>query len=376
MDERLRKWRLILGSKSDTTQEYELEQDDQKMDDVLDALYDTDRKGDLGSSAPNVNRWLGDIRKYFPSSVVQVMQKDALDRLGLKRLLLEPELLETIEMDVHLVSTILNLQKVMPAKTRQTAKEVVRKVVEELEKKLRNPMRQAIEGSLSRMVRNRRPKHNEIDWNQTIRHNLKHYQADYKTIIPEQLLGFGKKGQVLREVILLIDQSGSMGPSVVYSSIFAAVMASLRSLKTHLVAFDTSVVDLTEELHDPVDLLFGVQMGGGTDINQGLAYAEKLVRNPTDTILVLISDLFEGGNEEELIRRIARVKSSGVQFICLLALSDKGAPSYDKGVAAAMTALDIPAFACTPDLFPGLMASAIQKEDVRGWMGREGIVRK
>lgn len=376
MDERLRKWRLILGSKSDASQEYELSQDDQNMDDVLDALYDTDRKGDLGTSAPNVNRWLGDIRKYFPSSVVQVMQKDALDRLGLKRLLLEPELLETIEMDVHLVSTILNLQKVMPAKTRQTAKEVVRKVVKELEDKLRNPMRQAIEGSLSRMVRNRRPKHNEIDWNQTIRRNLKHYQAEYKTIIPEQLIGFGKKGQALRDVILLIDQSGSMGPSVVYSSIFAAVMASLRSLKTHLVAFDTSVVDLTEELHDPVDLLFGVQMGGGTDINQGLAYAEKLVRNPTDTILVLISDLFEGGNEDELLRRIARVKSSGVQFICLLALSDKGAPSYDKGVAAAMTELDIPAFACTPDLFPGLMASAIQKEDIRGWMGREGIVGK
>ncbi len=376
MDERLRKWRLILGSKSDATQEYELEDDDQNMDDVLDALYDTDRKGDLGTSAPNVNRWLGDIRKYFPSSVVQVMQKDALDRLGLKRLLLEPELLETIEMDVHLVSTILNLQKVMPAKTRQTAKEVVRKVVKELEEKLRNPMRQAIEGSISRMVRNRRPKHNEIDWNQTIRQNLKHYQADYKTIIPEQLIGFGKKGQALRDVILLIDQSGSMGPSVVYSSIFAAVMASLRSLKTHLVAFDTSVVDLTEELHDPVDLLFAVQMGGGTDINQGLAYAEKLVRNPTDTILVLISDLFEGGNETELLRRIAKVKSSGVQFICLLALSDKGAPSYDKGVAAAMTELDIPAFACTPDLFPGLMASAIQKEDIRGWMGREGIVGK
>jgi Mg-chelatase subunit ChlD len=376
MDERLLKWRLILGSKSDAAQQYELEPDDQNMDDVLDALYDTDRKGDLGTSSPNVNRWLGDIRKYFPASVVQVMQKDALDRLGLKRLLLEPELLETIEMDVHLVATILNLQKVMPAKTRQTAREVVRKVLKELEEKLRNPLRQAIEGSLSRMVRNRRPKHNEIDWHQTIRRNLKHYQADYKTIIPEQLIGYGKKGQALRDVILLLDQSGSMSASVVYSSILAAVMASLRSLKTHLIAFDTAVVDLTEELHDPVELLFAVQLGGGTDINQALAYAEKLVRNPTDTILVLISDLFEGGNEQELLRRIARVKSSGVQFISLLALSDKGAPAFDRNVASALAAMDIPAFACTPDQFPGLMAAAIQKEDIRGWMGREGIVGK
>jgi Mg-chelatase subunit ChlD len=374
MDERLLKWRLILGSKSDAAQQYE--PDDQNMDDVLDALYDTDRKGDLGTSSPNVNRWLGDIRKYFPASVVQVMQKDALDRLGLKRLLLEPELLETIEMDVHLVATILNLQKVMPAKTRQTAREVVRKVLKELEEKLRNPLRQAIEGSLSRMVRNRRPKHNEIDWHQTIRRNLKHYQADYKTIIPEQLIGYGKKGQALRDVILLLDQSGSMSASVVYSSILAAVMASLRSLKTHLIAFDTAVVDLTEELHDPVELLFAVQLGGGTDINQALAYAEKLVRNPTDTILVLISDLFEGGNEQELLRRIARVKSSGVQFISLLALSDKGAPAFDRNVASALAAMDIPAFACTPDQFPGLMAAAIQKEDIRGWMGREGIVGK
>jgi Mg-chelatase subunit ChlD len=360
MDQHLRKWRLILGSKSDASQEYQLEQEDQNMDDVLDALYDTDRKGDLGTSAPNVNRWLGDIRKYFPASVVQVMQKDALDRLGLKRLLLEPELLETIEMDVHLVATILNLQKVMPAKTRQTAREVVRKVLKELEEKLRNPLRQAIEGSLSRMVRNRRPKHNEIDWHQTIRRNLKH----------------GKKGQALRDVILLLDQSGSMSSSVVYSSILAAVMASLRSLKTHLVAFDTAVVDLTEELHDPVELLFAVQLGGGTDINQAMAYAEKLVRNPTDTILVLISDLFEGGNEQELLRRIARVKASGVQLIVLLALSDKGAPAFDRNVASALAAMDIPAFACTPDQFPGLMAAAIQKEDIRGWMGREGIVGK
>jgi Mg-chelatase subunit ChlD len=376
MDQHLRKWRLILGSKSDASQEYQLEQEDQNMDDVLDALYDTDRKGDLGTSAPNVNRWLGDIRKYFPASVVQVMQKDALDRLGLKRLLLEPELLETIEMDVHLVATILNLQKVMPAKTRQTAREVVRKVLKELEEKLRNPLRQAIEGSLSRMVRNRRPKHNEIDWHQTIRRNLKHYQAEYKTIIPEQLIGYGKKGQALRDVILLLDQSGSMSSSVVYSSILAAVMASLRSLKTHLVAFDTAVVDLTEELHDPVELLFAVQLGGGTDINQAMAYAEKLVRNPTDTILVLISDLFEGGNEQELLRRIARVKASGVQLIVLLALSDKGAPAFDRNVASALAAMDIPAFACTPDQFPGLMAAAIQKEDIRGWMGREGIVGK
>ncbi len=374
MDEHLRKWRLLLGSKSDPSGEHGLSGDEGGMDEVLDALYDSDRKGSLGASSPNVNRWLGDIRKYFPASVVQVMQKDALDRLGLKQLLLEPEMLEAIEVDVQLVATILNLQKVMPSKTRKTAREVVAKVVRELEKKLRNPMRQAIEGSISRAMRNRRPRHNEIDWHRTIRANLKHYQKDLNTIIPEQLWGFGRKGQALREVILLIDQSGSMGPSVVYSSIFGAIMASLRSLKTHLVVFDTAVVDLTEELQDPVDLLFNVQLGGGTDIGQALAYAERLVRNPLDTILVLISDLFEGGSEEALIRRAARIKSSGAQMICLLALSDDGAPAYDPEMVAQLAALDIPAFACTPDRFPGLMAAAIKRESISGWMGRVGIV--
>ncbi|MEN0007096.1 MAG: hypothetical protein AAF798_23300, partial [Bacteroidota bacterium] len=176
MDEHLQKWRLILGKKADPEAQLPLQGQLKGMDGVLDALYDSERRGGLGKSSPNVNRWLGDIRTYFPSSVVQLLQKDALERLGLHEMLLEPELLETIEMDVDLVGTILSLNKVLPSKTRETAKAVVRKVVERLEKKLRNPLREAIQGSLARTVRNRRPKLNEIDWNRTIRQNLKHYQ--------------------------------------------------------------------------------------------------------------------------------------------------------------------------------------------------------
>ncbi len=376
MEERLRKWRLILGRQSNPTDDIQLDDDMNRMDQVLEALYDAERKGGLGNSSPNVNTWLGDIRKYFPKSVVQIIQKDALERLGLQQMLIEPELLESAEPDVNLAATILSLNKVMPEKTRASAKMIVRKVVEEIEKKIKNPMREAVAGALSRAVRNRRPKHNEIDWNRTILKNLKTYQEDLKTIIPEHLVGFGKKSQSLKNVILLVDQSGSMAASMVYAGIFGAVMVSLRSLKTHMVVFDTSVVDLTDVLNDPVELLFSTQLGGGTDINKALIYAEKLIQNPTATILVLISDLFEGGNESEMIKRVATIKASGVSFITLLALNDQGAPSFDSANARKLASLDIPSFACTPNQFPDLIASAIKKENINQWMARNEIVGK
>lgn len=376
MEERLRKWRLILGRQANPADDIQLEGEINRMDQVLEALYDKERKGGLGNSAPNVNTWLGDIRRYFPKSVVQIIQKDAFERLGLKQMLLEPELLESAEPDINLAATILSLNKVMPEKTRTTAKLVVRKVVEEIEKKIQNPMHEAVKGALSRAIRNRRPKHNEIDWNQTILKNLKTYQQDLNTIVPEHLVGYGKKNQSLKKIILLVDQSGSMAASMVYAGIFGAVMASLRSIKTHMVVFDTSVVDLTDELSDPVELLFSTQLGGGTDINKALTYAEKLIQNPAETILVLISDLFEGGNENEMIKRVASVKSSGVTLIALLALNDQGAPSFDKSNAGKLAGLDIPSFACTPSQFPDLIATAIKKESINQWMTRNDVIGK
>jgi Mg-chelatase subunit ChlD len=376
---RLRRWRLMLGGEADGTGCTLTSQSDLGMDKTLAALYaDSEHKGkgSLGASAPNVARWLGDIRTYFPSSVVQVMQKDALERLNLHQMLLQPEMLESVEADIHLVSTIISLNRVIPEKTRETARMVVRKLVEELEKKLEGPLRQAILGSLNRAVRNRRPRHADMDWNRTIRINLKNYQPAYKTIIPETRIGFGRKktSSSLRDIILCVDQSGSMAASVVYASICAAVMASLSAVKTSLVVFDTSVVDLTPELHDPVEVLFGTQLGGGTDIEWALGYCQGLVRTPSDTILVLISDLYEGGNEEKLLRRAAGLVNAGVQIITLLALSDSGRPSYDHAIAAQLAAFGIPCFACTPDQFPGLIAAAIKRENIQQWAAGEGIV--
>jgi len=378
-EERLRRWRLLLGGGRADGTGLALGGGDAKLDAVLGELYDAGegegrRTAGLGASAPHVARWLGDIRAYFPSPVVRVMQRDALERLGLRQMLLEPELLSRVEPDVHLVATLIGLRSVIPARTRDTARQVVRRVVEDLERRLANPLRSAVRGSLSRSARNRRPRHSEIDWDRTIRANLKHYQPEHRTIVPERLIGWARRRRALKDVILAIDQSGSMAPSVVYSSVMAAVLASLPALTTRLVAFDTAVVDLTDQLADPVDVLFGVQLGGGTDIGRALEYCQGLVTRPADTVLVLISDLVENGLRDRLLKRAAALVDSGVRLVVLLALSDEGRPAYDHDVAAALHALGVPAFACTPDLFPELMAAALSGRDLNQWAAAQELV--
>ncbi|MFD1934159.1 VWA domain-containing protein [Nonomuraea mangrovi] len=374
MDDRLRRWRLVLGGGDADGTGFAPQGADARMDEALAALYEgeQDRTGGLGASAPRVARWLGDIRSYFPSTVVQVMQRDAIERLNLTRLLLEPEMLEAIEPDVHLVGTLLSLNRVMPDESRESARAVVRKVVGELQRRLTERTRSAIAGALDRTARTHRPKRAaDIDWDRTIRVNLRHYLPDRRTLVPSTLVGYARRqSAVRREVVLCVDQSGSMAASVVYSGVFGAVLASMRSLKTSLVVFDTAVVDLTDQLHDPVEVLFGTQLGGGTDINRAVAYSHELITRPRDSIFILISDLFEGGVRQDMLRRISAMTQAGVQVIVLLALSDEGAPFYDHDNAAALAALGVPAFACTPDAFPDLMAAAIQRQDLTQWKER------
>src|SRR5688500_6266068 len=312
--ERARRWRLVLGSDAEASTGVSLSGVDAGMDLALQALYGAeagtpggaraaDRRGGLGSSAPSVARWLGDIRTYFPSSVVRVMQRDALERLGLRRMLLEPELLASVEVDVHLVATLLSLGRVLPERTKETARLVVRRVVEEIERRLREPLHQAVRGALSRATRTRRPRPAEIDWHRTIRANLKHYQPEQRTIVAETLHGTARRRRALRDVVLLVDQSGSMAPSVVYAGVLGAALASLPALATRMVVFDTEVVDLTDALTDPVELLFGVQLGGGTDINAALTYCKQIITRPLDKVLVLITDLFEVDDHEGIRKR-------------------------------------------------------------------------
>jgi len=370
-EERLRRWRLLLGS----AEADELGKADARLDAALHVLYDSDRPGGqgrsagLGASAPMLARWLGDIRTYFPSTVVQVMQRDAIDRLGLRTLLMEPEILATLEPDVHLVSTLVNLQKMIPEQTRATARQVVATVVDEVRRRIASKTQAAVRGALKRSVRRRRPPLADVNWNATIAANLRTYLPEYHTIVPEKLIGYGRAIPAMtKDVVVAIDQSGSMAESVVYASIFGAVLASLPAVRTSLVAFDTAVVDLTPLLSDPVDLLFGTQLGGGTDINGAVAYCETLITRPADTIFVLISDLYEGGVAEQLLARLSGLAQSGVACVVLLSLADSGAPAYDRELAAQLVGLGVPSFACTPDVFPDLLAAAIGGDSLIGWV--------
>jgi hypothetical protein len=370
--ERERRWRLALGGEDD-----ELAADDAQLSAALTMLYGegddrgkTTSRGGLGRSAPSVARWLGDVRRYFPTPVVQVVQKDAFERLGLKQMLLEPEFLAAVEADVNLVATLVSLRNIMPERTKALARDVIAKVVGELIERLEARTAEAVRGAVDRSRRTRRPRFADIDWPRTIRANLRNYQPEHRLIVPETLVGMARRARRivdLDEVILCVDQSGSMAPSVVYASIFAAVMASLPSVRTQLVCFDTAVLDLTDELADPVEVLFGVQLGGGTDINQAIAYCEGKIARPSKAHLVLITDLYEGGDAEALLGRLARLTQAGVNVVSLLALSDQGRPAYDPRLAGRVAALGIPVFACTPDLFPDMMAAALKREDMSVW---------
>ncbi len=385
-DTRRHRWRLLLGEAAEESLGTTLTATEERMDAALEALYDdagepegtpaSRRYGALGSSAPSVVRWLGDIRSYFPTSVVQVMQRDAIDRLNLTSMLLEPELLDSVQPDVHLAAALVSLNKVMPDTTRRTGRMVVGKVVAEIERRIANSTREAVRGAVSRSNRTRRPQLRDVDWNATIRRNLDHYLPDRHTVVPERLVGYGHRAPAMSsDVVVAVDQSGSMAESLVYAAVFGATLASLRAVRTSLVAFDTEVVDLTERLADPVEVLFGCQLGGGTDVNRALAYCQGIISRPASTILVLISDLFEGGIEGQLPRRVAELLGDGVTVVVLLALADSGAPSYDHDQAAALANLGVPAFACTPDQFPDLLAVALSGGDIGLWVSRTAAGR-
>jgi Mg-chelatase subunit ChlD len=356
------------------------------VDAALSALYDNESSGDpgekermivgLGTSAPRVASWLGDIRTFFPSSVVQIMQADAIERLGLKRLLLEPEMLRTVTPDVHLVATLVELRSLMPDQARATARTVVRQVVDEVERRLADKVRAAVTGALNRGRRTARPRPGDVDWHRTIRANLKNYQEQYRTIVADRLVGYGRKRSgFAREIVLCVDQSGSMASSVVYASIFACVLASVRAVRTSLVVYDTAVVDLTDDLGDPVDVIFGTQLGGGNDTPRALEYCERLVTRPRDTVLVLISDLYEGEGSDAMIQRLSAMHRAGATVVVLLALDDDGTPSFDRQNAATLSALGIPCFGCTPDAFPDLIATAIARGDVAEWAAKADAAR-
>ena len=381
--EQLRRWRLVLGKDSQEplggmcAGGCTLSGGDSEMDEALAAIYDetggggdmssgSERSAGLGKSSPRLAKWLGDIRNYFKEDVVTVIQQDAIERRGLKQLLFEPEMLRSVQPNIQLVGTLMSLSGKIPERTKETARMVVAAVVEEIKKKLEQKIRQAVLGALNRKEHTPLPNANAIDWKWTIGRNLKNYNPDLETIIPERVYFYSRAQRSNNwTVIVDMDQSGSMADSVVYGAVCGSIFASLPALDTHVVAFDTEVVDLTEKCgNDPVSMLFGVQLGGGTDINKSVGYCEQFIKEPKRTLFIMITDLFEGGNQAQLVRRLGEMAASGVRAICLLALSDSGVPCFDEGLARKLSAMGIPCFGCTPLRLPELLEGALRGADL------------
>jgi hypothetical protein len=386
--EQLKRWRLILGeSGSEMLSSYgahplELSADERVMDEALAAIYDqttegaegtggsggsaSGRSGGRGPSTPKIAKWLGDIRTFFSEDVVSVIQTDAIERKGLKQLLFEPEVLKNVQPSLEMVATLMALKGKIPEQTKETARQLVRTVVAEINKRLENDLRRAVTGAMNKKRHSPLPSAVGIDWKYTINRNLKNYNLEHRKIIPDRFFFFDRAQKAQRwNIILDMDQSGSMADSIIYGSVAGSIFAGMPALNTRIVAFDTEIVDLSEQYgNDPVDMLFGIQLGGGTDINKSVAYCQQFITDPKKTLFILLSDLYEGGNQAGLIRRMAELHESGVKVISLLALSDQGKPRYDENLARRFSQMGIPCFACTPRLLPELLEGALKGMDL------------
>ena len=376
----LKRWRLILGS--DAEQQINnmggagLSAEELLMDSALSQIYGNDgvsgkgagKAGGNGMSSPQITKWLGDLRSLFAPMEIKVIQNDAIERRGLKQLLFEPEMLDGLEPDISTASLLLMLKDQIPKRAKENARIYISKIVEDINRRLSDDLKRSVTAAVNRREHSPIPSAAALDYKLTVRRNLKNYSPELKTILPEKFYFFERASKsASRTIILDIDQSGSMGESVIYSSVMGCILASMNSVKTHIVAFDTKVTDLTELCSDPVELLYGIQLGGGTDIEKSVAYCSELVAEPDKTTMFLITDLYEGGNRNGLIRRIGELKESGVNIIVLLAISDKGKPCYDSSLAEKIASMDIPCFACPPEKLPELLELAIKRRSLNGF---------
>ncbi|MDE6520723.1 MAG: VWA domain-containing protein [Ruminococcus sp.] len=382
MDEKLqlKRWRLILGESAEDKLNamgggVPLSAEEMLMDSALSQIYGADSSDGSGTgagkgmSSPKLTKWLGDLRSLFAPMEIKVIQRDAIERKGMKQLLFEPEMLDGLEPDISTGALLLMLKDQIPKKAKENAREFIQKIVDDINRRLADNLKRSVTSALNRKEHSPIPSASALDYKLTIRRNLKNYNPEIKTILPEKFYFFERASKsASRTIILDIDQSGSMGESAIYSSVMGCILASIRSLKTHVIAFDTFVNDLTDMCSDPVDLLYGIQLGGGTDIEKSVAYCSELVTEPAKTTMFIVTDLYEGGNRNGLIRRISELKSSGVNIIILLAISDRGKPCYDENLAQKIAEFDIPCFACPPEKLPDLLERALKNQPMTDLM--------
>ncbi len=375
------RWRLALGPEAEkTAPEFNLRNlvksgagvdgvDDGRLGDFDEALgfpYDqTQRKGGTQGSRPYLPKWLGLVREFFSKDVVALVQKDAIERKNLTELLFEPETLPLLEKNVELVATLMSARGLVPDRAKDAARQIVKEVVDELRKQLESEVRTALLGAVRRNQNSPLKLARHIDWKKTIDKNLRGWDIARRRLVPEKIYFWANQRRRHDwEVVIAVDQSGSMAESVVYSSVMAAIFASIDVLRTRLLFFDTEIVDVTPLLVDPVEVLFASQLGGGTDIHRAVAYAqEHFIENPEKTIFLLITDLYEGGDQSGLVARVRALSESKVKVLVLLALSDGGTPSFDHELAARLTAVGAICFGCTPKLLVRVMERIMKNQD-------------
>ncbi len=370
----LRRWRLVLGRYA----EEHLDSGgfgagDRRMDRALDYLYGRElagrglrskgpsRFGSLDPTQLTPLRWLGEVRDLFPQSVFETVQSHALDRYQMHGLLNDPKVLGALEPNGDLLKSIIAFKGQADPAVQEKIREVARKVVEDIVRRLKPRVARALAGAPNRFRRSQFKAMQNFDWRATIRENLKNYDSERKAIIADRLRFFSRMRRRLPwTIILCVDQSGSMLDSVIYSAVMASILAGLPSLKLHLVVFDTSVVDLTEHIDDPVEVLMSIQLGGGTDIGQAMTYCEQLVTQPSRTICVLVSDFEEGAPVAPLLASVRRLAESRVTLLGLGALDPDAAPSYDHGIAQRLAAAGMRIAALTPDKFADWIGEIIR----------------
>jgi Mg-chelatase subunit ChlD len=372
-DERLVRWRLLLGQASESALDGRagLSAEDLAADAALGWLYERgddladrevkDRHGGLGGSALTVPAWLTEVHRLFPKETIERLEQDAVERYQIHEVVTNPEVLARIEPNETLLRAVLLTKHLMNPEVLAMARELVAKVVRKLMEKLARGVKQSFHGTRTR-TRSQMKLAKNFDARATIRKNLGTYDPVARRLFIRTPLFVSRTRKHLErwQIVLLVDESGSMLGSVIHAAVTAACLWGIPSTKTHLCIFDTEVVDLTDRVTDPVEVLMKVQLGGGTDIGKAVGYAQGLVENPRRTIVVLITDFFEGASEHVLVSRIKALCDQGCTVLGLAALDEQANPSFNRDLGRRLAAVGAHVGAMTPGELVGFIASKVR----------------
>ena len=366
-EETLVRWRLVLGRYAKNALPMPQEEQAKRREEALDFLYGREysgrgvrEHGSLDPSQLTVPRWLTEVRELFPEETAELVEKHALERYGMSELVTDPEVLGRLTPNLDLVKSILAFRGLMQGPVLEVARRIVREVVEDLRRRLEEEVKRTMAGKRDRFRHGPLKVAQNFDWRTTIRQNLRHWEPKERRMVVEKVRFFSRiERRIPWEIVLAIDQSGSMADSVIHSAVMASILASLPSVRVKLFAFDTEIADLTGLADDPVEVLMSVQIGGGTNIGQAIAYAETLIENPHKSAVVLVSDFCEGASPKVLLANVRRLAESGVRMLGLAALDERARPAYDKGTAEELSRAGMEIAALTPKRFAEWLVKAL-----------------